>query len=131
MLIICRVSFRFNNLESNRQDGNGPRVLGSSVLQIQQFGTTALSLQVQDDLSKLRRIEYFVDKIGRDGTGQSLAPLDGSYDERIEETQILLNNNFNGIRLFVHAQDDSGNWGDFFSQSQSVANYRKFLITVN
>ena len=108
-----------NNLESNRQDGNGPRVLGSSVLQIQQFGTTALSLQVQDDLSKLRRIEYFVDKIGRDGTGHSLAPLDGAYDERIEETQILLNNNFNGIRLFVHAQDDSGNWGDFFSISIS------------
>ena len=46
------------------------------------------------------------------------------------KTQILLNNNFNGMRLFMHAQDDSGNWGDF-SQSQSVANYRKFLITVN
>ena len=68
--------------------------------------------------SKLRRIEYFVDKIGRDGTGQSLAPLDGSYDERIEETQILLNNNFNGIR-YCACKDDSGNWGDFFSVSIS------------
>ena len=104
--------------------------MGSSVLQIQQFGTTALPLQVQDDLSKLRRIEYFVDKIGRDGTGQSLAPLDGCYDERIEETQILLNNNFNGIdylcmlRMIVVI-------GVIFTQSQSVANYRKFLITLN
>ena len=47
-----------NNLRNKRQDSNGPRVLGPSILQIQQFGNTSLSLQVQDDLSNLRRIEF-------------------------------------------------------------------------
>lgn len=108
-----------NNLRNKRQDSNGPRVLGPSILQIQQFGNTSLSLQVQDDLSNLRRIEFFVDEIGRDGTGQDVLPLDGSFDERIEDAQIIFNNNFNGLRLFVHAQDESGNWGNFFSVSLS------------
>ncbi len=108
-----------NNLRNNRQDNNGPRVSGSSILQIQQFGNTSLSLQIQDDLSNIRQIEYFVDSIGRDGTGQNVFTLDGSFDERTEDAQIILNNNFNGIRLFVHAQDQRGNWGNFFSVSLS------------
>ena len=61
----------------------------------------------------------FVDEIGQDGTGQDVLPLDGSFDERIEDAQIIFNNNFNGMRLFVHAQDESGNWGNFFSVSLS------------
>ena len=108
-----------NNLSNNRQDRNGPRILGPSVLQIQQFGNTTLSLQIEDDLSMVKGIEYFVDNIRRDGSGNSVVALDGSFDERIEEGQIILNNNFKGIRLFVHALDQSGNWGDFFSVSIS------------
>ncbi len=108
-----------NNLKNNRQDRNGPRILGPSVLQLQRFGNTSLSFQVEDDLSTVQGIEFFVDTIGRDGSGQVIVPLDGNFDERIEEAQIILNTNFRGIRLFVHARDQSGNWGDFFSVSLS------------
>lgn len=104
-----------NSFTNSRADRIGPTVFGPSVVQLPSFGNTTLSVRIEDDLSKIKSIEYFIDKIGRDGKGRKILARDGKFDERVEDGQIVLGANMSGIRLFLHAQDQSGNWGDFFS----------------
>lgn len=104
-----------NSFNNSRSDRSGPTVFGPSVVQLPSFGNTTLSVRIEDDLSKIQSIEYFIDKIGRDGKGRKILARDGKFDERVEDGQLVLGANMSGIRLFLHAQDQSGNWGDFFS----------------
>ncbi len=63
--------------------------------------------------------EFFIDLIGQDGTGIPLEPLDGSYDENIEEVYKkidLVPLNFKKGEthyIFVHAKDINNNFGKF------------------
>lgn len=104
-----------NSLKNNRLDSRGPTILGPSILPLTAFGNTPLTFRVEDDLSKIRTIEYFLDEIGINGKGRKVQARDGRFDERIEEGQILLRADSGNLRVYLHAQDQSGNWGEFFS----------------
>lgn len=66
----------------------------------------------------IQEVEYFEDNPGIDGSGIPLLALDGQFDQE-EENFIVTVSSRNWSpgekKLFVHAKDSLGNWGDFDS----------------
>jgi len=100
---------------SSRVDRRGPMVQGNSFANKNVNAPSLIPLVVEDDLSEIAYVEFFVDRVGRKGTGQRILSLDGQEDERRENYQIVLPSNSRAQRLFIHAKDRQGNWGFPFS----------------
>ena len=63
---------------------------------------------------KVRDIEYFIDIEGQPGTGTSVVPNDGIFDEQIEEAEFNINTT--GLELgnhtvYVHSMERDDEWG--------------------
>lgn len=104
-----------NNLLKQRLDREGPGVVGPLSIPFPSGAPTTISFRITDQLSNVRGVEYFVDRVGRNGSGRALNALDGQFDERSEIAQLILNPFFTAQRLYIHALDSQGNWGPFFS----------------
>lgn len=101
------------NYSRNRVDFRGPKIVGSFVVTKVVGANTVVNLSCEDETSNIKRIEYFLDNTSSSGRGIALQPLDGKFDERIEQFRITLPPGFRNFRLYVHGQDSRGNWGKF------------------
>ncbi len=77
--------------------------------------TTLLS-DVESGNSNIASAEYFIDSIGTSGNGVAMNAEDGAFDSPVESATINIDP-FSlprgHHRIYVHAQDSSGNWGSF------------------
>ena len=66
--------------------------------------------------SPLRNAECFIDNIGTNGEGLKMTPLDGAYDEFVEEVELKIETlgwETGEHILYFHGLDLAGNWGEF------------------
>jgi len=103
-----------------RLDRYGPRVSGTSLVKKGALIPTVIRFQAEDDLSAIEALEYFLDHVGRSGSGISINPDDGRFDELLERGSITLAPGSPAQRVFVHARDNQGNWGEFLSVTLGI-----------
>ncbi|PCJ20074.1 MAG: hypothetical protein COB02_05605 [Candidatus Cloacimonadota bacterium] len=101
------------NFMKNKVDYRGPKVIGSFVVSKIKGANTVIDVSCEDETSKLQNLEYFLDNISTNGRGIKVRPLDGKFDERLEQFRIILSPNFKNFRMYIHGQDARGNWGKF------------------
>ncbi|MBU7044202.1 MAG: hypothetical protein HXS47_11470 [Theionarchaea archaeon] len=68
--------------------------------------------------SPIASAEYFIDKIGANGTGVRMVAADGAFDSATEQVTALINMQSlsTGVHIvYVHGKDLYGNWGPFHS----------------
>jgi hypothetical protein len=68
--------------------------------------------------SPIQQAEYFIDKVGPNGTGIRMAAVDGKFDSATERVNALIDMQHlsTGVHIiYVHGQDIYGNWGPFHS----------------
>ena len=82
--------------------------------------------------SNVVKVEYFIDSI--EGEGHVMRPKDGSYDSPVEEVvdTLLTENLLPGIRrLFIRAQDGSGNLGSPYVLVVNVIKDTTLTLSIN
>lgn len=104
-----------NSMQEQRLDRAGPGISGPLSVPTPAQSPTTINLRIRDQLSSIKEVEYFIDRVGRSGTGRVLRALDGEFDERNERTQLILAPFFRAERIYVHARDARGNWGPYYS----------------
>jgi hypothetical protein len=68
--------------------------------------------------STIQSAEYFIDKVGPNGTGTRMAAADGAFDSSTEIVNALIDMGSlsTGAHIvYIHGQDIYGNWGPFHS----------------
>jgi len=63
---------------------------------------------------KVKAIEYFIDVEGLPGTGTQLMPLDGTFDEQMEEVEFTIDTTGlgpGGHTLYIRAMERDNTWG--------------------
>ncbi len=77
--------------------------------------------------SKITYAEMFIDSIGSEGTGIPLEPLDGNYDENVENVYKKIDLAIYGFKpgeihyIFLHAKDLNNNFGKFDTLSFTLS----------
>jgi hypothetical protein len=72
---------------------------------------------------KVRAIEYFIDVEGLPGTGTQVMPVDGLFDEQVEEAEFTINTTglvYGNHTIFVHAMERDEQWGPVKSAVFSI-----------
>lgn len=63
---------------------------------------------------KIKAVEYFIDVEGSPGTGTQLMPVDGTFDEQVEEVKFTIDTNGLGPgdhTIYIHAMERNNKWG--------------------
>ena len=104
------------NVTADPNPNNGSQPYSPTVFAVRVDAT--LSDPMSPDVnSNIERAEGFINTIGADGTGFPLSPADGLFDETVEDAYVfipLTTISTLGVgthQIYVHTQDDSGNWG--------------------
>ncbi|BBH21397.1 hypothetical protein Back11_27420 [Paenibacillus baekrokdamisoli] len=97
----------------------GPRIQNVGVNPSPTQGSTTVTVRAIADETEtgwgnIAAGEYFVDTVGFEGTGTSMAAYDGAFSAKLEQAtaQINISGWSNGYHtVYVHAKDSRGKWG--------------------
>ncbi len=118
----------FESVYVNVIDDLGPAVTGLGVNPDPTNGAPEVILEcVADDSdaggSDIAQVEYFIDNVGTYGEGESLFPQDGNLNSDSEDMNAVIDVmgfDLGTYVVYVHAQDEAGNWGEMQNVSFNV-----------
>lgn len=105
-------------------DPSGPQTQKVELIQPQPYysATKVTIIAIIDDsktgASPIQTAEYFIDKVGPNGTGIPMDAEDGVYDSPIERVNAIIDMEklSTGVHIvYIHGQDVYGNWGPYHS----------------